>query len=312
MDVLSVVIPCYNEEAVVDESYRQLSEAVRSIEGIDYELIFVNDGSQDRTAEKLAVLLERDPHVRVVEFSRNFGHEAAITAGMAYATGTLIGVIDADLQDPPEALVGMTREVITNPQLDVAFGVRADRSSDSIFKRVTARAFYRVFSALTGNQIPQDAGNFRVMRRPVVDAFLSHAERNRYSRGLLSMVGFRQEPYPFERHERFAGETKYPLSRMLGLAFNAIFSFSVAPLKAITWTGFLSILISLGLLVYVVIGWIQGAERGWASMISVVIFFGGVQLFSLGILGEYLGRIFVEVKQRPIYIVRGAYGFART
>ncbi|GFO60054.1 putative glycosyltransferase YkcC [Geomonas silvestris] len=280
-------------------------------QGEGYELIFVNDGSRDATCAILKTICAADPRARLIDFSRNFGHQTAITAGMNFAGGDAVVVIDADLQDPPEVIPAMIAK--WREGFDVVYGRRAARKGETLFKRFTSAAFYRVLQKLTDVDIPVDTGDFRLIDRKVCDALKNVKERNRYVRGIISWLGFRQAAVEFVREERFAGETKYPLKKMLRFAFDAITSFSYKPLKlasyfggAVSLAGFIYMMVVLYLKLFT-----NGTVTGWASMIAVSLFFNGVVLMMLGIIGEYIGRIYDEAKGRPLYVVREALNFSR-
>lgn len=304
---LSLVVPIYNEEAVIDELQSRL---VRVIEPMGpFEVICVNDGSVDRSADMLDALSAADPRFKTLHFSRNFGHQAAVTAGLHAASGDCAVIIDADLQDPPE-LVGEMLEK-WKQGFDVVYAKRRERAGDSRLKRGTAFLFYRLLRKLTEVEIPPDAGDFCLLDRKVINVLNSMPERNRYVRGLRAWVGFRQTAVEFDRAERFAGETKYPLGRMISLAFDGVFSLSKAPLRLAIWFGFvssgLSFLLGLVFLIEKLTGTFS-VVRGWASTIVVVLFLGGVQLICIGAIGEFIGRTYDEVKQRPLYIIARTSG----
>lgn len=306
--VLSVVLPIYNEEDVIPEMYRRMTSVLEGI-GEPYELVLVNDGSRDRSRELLNELHVHDPRVRVINFARNFGHQVAITAGMDYAQGDAVVVIDADLQDPPEVIAEMMDK--WREGYEVVYGVRTEREGETWFKLATANLFYRVMNSITSIDIPLDAGDFRLMDRAVIQTLRAMREKRRYMRGLSVWVGFKQTPLPYRREARFAGETKYPLKKMLRFATDGITNFSLLPLQFATYMGFASAFLALVGLIVAVIGrlfW-PGALLGQATTLVSVLFIGGVQLISLGILGEYLGRIYEEVKGRPLYIVTEALGY---
>lgn len=301
--ICSVVVPMYNEEAVIPETYRRLTEVMEKF-GESYEIIFINDGSRDRTKEMLSELCKSDPHIKLVDFARNFGHQVAITAGMDYAAGQCMVIIDGDLQDPPELIpemVGLWRE-----GNDVVYGKRIARKGETFFKKFTSKAFYRILHQLTDVDIPVDTGDFRLIDRRVCEALKQLPERSRYVRGLMSWVGFKQTAIEFERSERFAGETKYPFKKMMKLATDGIMSFSYKPLKIATYLGSLLSFISF---IYFFVVLIQRiffsatTQSGWASLIAVSLFFNGIILLMLGIIGEYIGRIYDEAKGRPLYII---------
>jgi polyisoprenyl-phosphate glycosyltransferase len=306
--VFSLVIPVWNEQAVIPVLYERVVQVMDST-GERWEVIFVNDGSGDLSLELLAELHERDERVKVLNFSRNFGHQIAITAGFDYADGDAVIVMDADLQDPPEVLLRMIEK--WREGYDVAYAVRTKREGETAFKLWTASAFYRLIRNIADVDIPLDAGDFRLMDRRVVLAMRRLREKSRFMRGLSSWVGFKQIAVEYERAPRFAGETKYPVRKMVRLAFNAITSFSHVPLQLATYTGFFFAGISGISIIIAIIMRLTGNEQllGQATTLVSVLFLGGVQLIFLGIIGEYLGRIYDEVKNRPLYIVSDAYGF---
>lgn len=309
--VLSVVLPIYNEEDVISEMYRRMTSVLEGI-GEPYELILVNDGSRDQSRELLHELHVRDPRVRVINFARNFGHQVAITAGMDYAQGDAVVVIDADLQDPPEVIAEMMDKWREGYQ--VVYGVRTEREGETWFKLATANLFYRLMNSITSIDIPLDAGDFRLMDRAVIQTLRAMREKRRYMRGLSVWVGFKQTPLPYRREARFAGETKYPFKKMLRFATDGITNFSLLPLQFATYMGFASALLALVGLIAVVIARLfwpapDPLLEGQATTLVSLLFIGGVQLISLGILGEYLGRIYEEVKGRPLYIVAEALGY---
>ncbi len=309
--LLSVVVPCYNEEAVIHETHRRLSRVLSNLEDLEYELVYVNDGSRDRTPLLLQQLQVNDRRVRVVQFSRNFGHQIAVTAGLEHAAGDAVVLIDADLQDPPEVIREMVRR--WREGYDVAYGVRTDRPGESAFKLGTAKLFYRGINRLSDTPIPLDTGDFRLMDRKVVDALQTMPERDRFVRGMVSWVGFRQVAVPYRREARFAGESKYPLFKMVRFALDGVTSFSVQPLRLATWLGFLVSGLALVGITYALTlrlftsNWVTG----WTALFIMVLFLGGVQLLSLGIIGEYIGRIYGEAKRRPLYLVAETHGFER-
>jgi glycosyltransferase involved in cell wall biosynthesis len=307
--LLSVVIPCLNEEPAIRETYRRLS-AVLTVADIQVELVFVDDGSKDKTPEVLRELQFGDPRVRVVRLSRNFGHQVAITAGLEHAAGDAVAIIDADLQDPPEVLLEFVRK--WHDGYDVVYGVRTEREGETAFKLWTAKAFYRLIGRLSDTAIPLDTGDFRLMDRRVVDALLSMPERDRFVRGMVSWLGFSQISVSYKRSARLAGETKYPLFKMIKFATDGIVSFSILPLRIATWIGFLASGLSvLGIFVVLLERYlgVLGLVKGWSSTVIAVLFIGGVQLVCMGIIGEYVGRIYGESKRRPLYIVRERIGF---
>ncbi|HEX2947254.1 MAG TPA: glycosyltransferase family 2 protein [Clostridia bacterium] len=301
--VCSVVVPVFNEEAVLPETYKRLNTVLESLNE-PYELIFVNDGSKDRTAEILYEICSRDPHVKFVNFSRNFGHQLASTAGMDYSTGETVVLIDADLQDPPEIIPDMLKK--WREGYDVVYGVRAKRNGETWFKKLTARLFYRFIRSMTDVDLPVDTGDFRLIDRKVCTALARINEKNRYIRGIISWLGFSQTGIEYVRDKRFAGESKYPLKKMLRFACDGIASFSYKPLKLASYCGgFLSVLSFVYMLIIVGQRVLTNTTvAGWASILAVSLFFNGIILIILGIIGAYIGRIYDEVKGRPLYIVK--------
>lgn len=302
---LSIVVPVYFEELVIETFYDRLLEALGPLAGeFQLEMVFVNDGSTDRTQEILTTLHQRDPRVKVLQFSRNFGHQIAVTAGLDHATGDIAVVIDADLQDPPEVILSMLAKWREGYQ--VVYGVRAERKGENAFKLVTAKAFYRILGRLSDVPIPLDTGDFRLMDRTVVEGLRGMREESRYIRGMVSWLGFRQCGVTYSRDPRYAGKTKYTLHKMVRFAFNGITSFSEKPLILAGWLGLIITAGGFIFLAYIIASRILRpwtVVSGWASLMGVVIFFGGVQLLSLGILGQYVGRIYREVKRRPLYVL---------
>ncbi|MEK4045291.1 glycosyltransferase family 2 protein [Paenibacillus sp. FSL H8-0048] len=302
----SIIIPMFNEEAVIQETYRRIKK-VMGTTGEPYELIFVNDGSTDNCAQMIEEYSYWDESVKLIDLSRNFGHQVAITAGMDYALGDAVVIIDADLQDPPELIPEMIAEWKQGYQ--VVYAKRIKRNGESLFKKLTASLFYRVLRYSTDISIPVDTGDFRLMDRRVCDELKRLPEKNRFVRGLVSWVGFRQKAIEYEREERLAGETKYPFRRMLKLSLDGITSFSYKPLKLagvlgalLSVSGFLYLMYVLYLALFT-----DAAVKGWASMIGITLTFNGFVLLMLGILGEYVGRIYDESKGRPLYIVQELY-----
>jgi polyisoprenyl-phosphate glycosyltransferase len=306
--LLSIVVPVYNEQEVIDETYRRLSEVFKDY-FMDVEYIFINDGSKDDTYFKLKEIASGNKEVRVINFARNFGHQIAITAGMDYAKGDAVVIIDADLQDPPEVILQMVDK--WEEGYEVVYGKRLQRAGETFFKKFTAKTFYRFLDSMTDVKLPVDVGDFRLIDRKVCDAMKCLPERSRYVRGLVSWVGFKQTSVEYQREKRFAGETKYPLKKMLKLAGDGIFSFSYKPLKLATFVG---MLVSVFSFIYLVVVLVQkfiknDVVSGWASSIAVTLFLNGVMLIVIGIMGEYVGRIYEEVKARPLYIVGELMGF---
>ena len=305
MKKVSVVIPMYYEEEVAKECYEKVSKVLKSLgDKYDYEIIFVNDGSKDKTLEILENIARDDKRAKIISFSRNFGHQAAVTAGLKEVSGDAIVIIDADLQDPPELIPQMLE--LWEQGNEVIYGKRKTRKGESAFKLLTAKMFYKTLNALSDVEIPKDTGDFRLVDRKVVDVINSLPEHNKFLRGLFSWVGFKQEAYEYERQERYAGKTKYPLKKMLKLASDGIISFSTKPLKLVGALGIVSIVISIVLLIYALISYIfklNQLSAGWTSIIVAVTFFAGVQLLSLWVISEYIGRIYDESKGRPQYII---------
>ncbi len=306
---ISIVIPCYNEEEVITETVHRLTAICASIDHADIELIFVDDGSKDNTREILKACAENDPRIRIIGFSRNFGHQLAITAGIDAATGDAVVLIDADLQDPPEVILRMIAK--WRDGYDVVYGTRSERLGESRFKKTSARLFYKILNAMSDIPIPLDTGDFRLMDRAVADTLRAMPERDRFVRGMVSWAGLRQTAILYQRAERFAGSTKYPLRKMLHFALNGIFSFSTKPLQLSTTfcvlcalLAFFGILYTLFMRLFTNI-WVEG----WTALMLAILFIGGVQLISTGILGEYVGRIYNETKKRPLYIVHEYIGF---
>ena len=306
--LLSIVVPVYNEQEVIEETFRRLSEVFKDY-FMKVEYIFINDGSKDNTYFKLGQIAKNNPQVRIINFARNFGHQIAITAGMDYAKGDAVVIIDADLQDPPEVIMRMVEK--WQEGYEVVYGKRLQREGETFFKKFTAKMYYRFLDSMTDVKLPVDVGDFRLIDRKVCNSMKCLPERSRYVRGLVSWVGFKQTSVEYKREKRFAGETKYPLKRMIKLAGDGIFSFSYKPLKLATFTG---MMISAFSFIYLIVVLIQkfvknDVASGWASSMAVSLFFNGVMLIVLGIMGEYVGRIYEEVKARPLYIVGELIGF---
>ena len=304
--VFSLVIPCYNEEEVIMESYRRISAVMLSM-GEPYELVFINDGSKDATPALLNRLADEDNSVRVLHFARNAGHQIAVSAGLDYAAGSAVVIIDADLQDPPELIPDMAR--LWREGAQVVYGQRRSRAGESFLKLKTAELYYKLIQKLTGNAIPRDTGDFRLVDEKVADAVRGMPEHARFLRGMFAWVGFKQVPLLYDRDKRFAGQTHYPFKKMLKLAADGIMSFSDKPLKLPLWMGlvwlFLGGLTLLALLIMALAGHSGG---GWWLASLLMIGFGST-LASIGIAGSYLARVYDEVKQRPLYIVADTRGF---
>ncbi|MBR6131254.1 MAG: glycosyltransferase family 2 protein [Bacteroidales bacterium] len=308
--LLTVITPCYNEEQVIQETHKRLTEVMQQI-GYDYELLYVNDGSKDRTLPILTELAAQDAHVKIISFSRNFGHQCAVTAGINNCNGDLAVIIDADLQDPPEVILDML-EIQKKENANVVYGVRKKREGESWFKLITARYFYRTLNKLSEVQFPVDTGDFRLIDRTIINEFNRLHEKNKYIRGLISWMGYKQVPCYYERKERFAGETKYPLKKMLRFASIGLMSFSKKPLKIATWLGFFAVALSLLYALIVLISKLvnpSGFVLGWTTIVLLIVFFGGIQLLTIGILGQYIGNLFDESKDRPEYIIEHKINF---
>lgn len=304
MKKVSVVIPMYYEEEVAQECYNRMVTILDKLDNYEYEIIFVNDGSKDKTLEILEKIASKDENVKVISFSRNFGHQAAVTAGIKEVTGDAVVIIDADLQDPPELIPDMLK--YWEEGNEVIYGKRKTRKGESAFKLLTAKMFYKTLNALSDVEIPKDTGDFRLVDRKVIDVVNSMPEHNKFLRGLFSWVGFKQMPYEYERQERFAGKTKYPLKKMLKLASDGIIGFSTKPLKLVGGLGIITIIISIGILIYSLISYAFNLNQlapGWTSIMVAITLFSGVQLLSIWIISEYIGRIYDETKQRPEYII---------
>lgn len=306
MPSYSIIIPCYNEEAVIAESYRRLKAVMDSMQA-PYELLFINDCSKDGTAGMLNQLADSDKHVKVIHFARNGGHQIAVTAGIAYATGDALVIIDADLQDPPELIPDMA--ALWQQGAQVVYGQRRSRAGESYFKKKTAELYYGLMQRLTNKAFPRDTGDFRLVDRQVADVIRSMPEHARYLRGMFAWIGFKQVPLLYDRDKRFAGETHYPLKKMLKLAADGVLSFSDKPLKLPLWLGMawlgLGLMTALVLLILALIG--TGAGLWWLAALIMVL--GGTGLISMGILGGYIARIYDEAKNRPLYVVAATRGF---
>ena len=304
MKKLSIVIPLYNEEDVLNECYNRINVVCNSITNYEHEIIFVNDGSKDKTLAMLEQIASLDKSVKVVSFSRNFGHQCAVTAGLKFVTGDAIVIIDSDLQDPPELIPEMLK--LWEEGNEVIYGKRKKREGESKFKLLTASMFYKTLNALADVDIPKDTGDFRLVDRKVVDTINSMPEHNKFLRGLFSWTGYKQYAFEYERKERYAGKTKYPLKKMLKLAADGIIGFSSKPLKLLGGIGIFSILISFIILIYSLLSFAfqwNDITPGWTSIMVAITFFAGVQLLSLWMISEYIGRIYDETKGRPQFIV---------
>ncbi len=304
--LLSVIVPVYNEIAVIDVFYERLKSTIDSIEGMTHEIIFVDDGSKDGSSERLISLADSGSSIKVIKFSRNFGHQVAITAGIEIARGDAVVVIDADLQDPPEVIRNFIEK--WKEGYDVVYGVREKREGEGKVKLLTAALFYRILKSIIKIEVPLDTGDFRLMSRRVVNHFKDLKETDRFVRGLVSWIGFRQSGVMYTRDRRYAGDTKYPYSKMLKFALDGITSFSNVPLKLATWLGYFTSLLAFLYLSTVFFQKIMGITvQGFATIMAGMLLLGGVQLICLGIIGEYIGRIFNETKQRPMYVIEDIY-----
>ncbi len=311
--LVSVVVPCYNEEPVIRETHKRLVHTLEQLEPDRFEIVYVNDGSRDSTLEILEELQSLDMRVRVLSFSRNFGHQIAVTAGLDHALGDAVVLIDADLQDPPAVILEMVER--WRDGYHVVYGMRTDRPGETKFKLWTAKLFYRLLNKLSDVDIPLDVGDFRLMDRRVVDVMRAMPERDRYLRGMVSWVGFRQVAVMYRREARFAGESKYPLFKMLRFATDGIISFSNVPLRLAVWAGMFAIFLAFGGIIYALVLRLYFSEthwvRGWTSTFVAILFLGGTQLIFLGFIGEYIGRIYGEVKRRPLYVLQERLGFEK-
>ncbi|MDO4703758.1 glycosyltransferase family 2 protein [Tannerella sp.] len=304
MKSLSIIIPCFNEEEVLRESYRR-TKAVLDTLSCDAEIIYVNDGSRDKTRAMLDEIAASDPHVKVLHFSRNFGHQPAVSAGIKNCHTDLAIIMDADLQDPPE-LIPKILALREKEQANSVYCVRRSRDKESFFKLLSARLFYRTMNRMSEVEFPLDTGDFRLIDRKIMNEFNRLREHGKYIRGLVSWIGFKQVPFYYERKARVAGETKYPLSKMIRFASNALLYFSKKPLRLAMGLGFIAVIIGIILAIWFMLGKLYGfsnAETGWTSIMTVVVFFGGVQLLTIGVLGQYIGVLFDEIKNRPEYII---------
>jgi polyisoprenyl-phosphate glycosyltransferase len=304
---LSAVVPCYNEGECIAELHARLSEACKGAVGEGYEIVLVNDGSKDNTWSLIEQLSRTDDHVVGVNLSRNHGHQLALTAGLSIANGQRIFILDADLQDPPELLAPMMARL--DAGAEIVFGQRRKRDGETLVKRATASAFYRVLDYMTEFPIPRDSGDFRLITRRALEALMAMPEPYRFVRGMFSWIGFRQEAFIYDRTARYAGKTNYPFAKMLRLAFDAITGFSTVPLRLASHLGILLAILGVPLMTYVLAGWMSGkAVEGWTSLMAVVVILGSVQMLVLGLIGEYLGRTYMQTKFRPLFIVQDIVG----
>lgn len=305
---LSIVVPCFNEAACLPALHARLSGAARASFDDEYELLLVNDGSRDESWTIMEQMAASDRHVIAINLSRNHGHQLALTAGLDLSCGAYVMIVDADLQDPPE-LLGPMLETMIREGADVVYGVRRSRAGESAFKKATAHGFYRLLASATDVAIPVDTGDFRLMTRRALNVLLAMPEQARFIRGMVAWIGFKQVPLPYDRDERLAGETKYPLRKMISFALDALTSFSSAPLKLASHAGLALSFGSLLIVAYILYGWLTGRSApGWTSVMLVVVVLGAVQMFVLGLMGEYIGRLYSQAKQRPLYIVQSITG----
>ena len=304
MKEISVIIPMYQEEAVVKECYKRIKNVLDNINNYDYEIIYIDDGSSDRTFNLLEEIAVFDNKVKVISFTRNFGHQAAIIAGLKITGGECAIIIDADLQDPPELIPKMIE--LWEQGNEIIYGKRKKRKGESAFKLSTAKLYYKILNKFSDIEIPRDTGDFRLVDKKVVNIINSMPEHNKFLRGLWSWTGFKQIPFEYERDERFAGKTKYSLKKMLKLSIDGIIGFSNKPLKILGGLGLISLLISFIILIYSILSYIfkwNNLMPGWASIMVAITFFSGIQLLSIWIMSEYIGRIYDESKNRPIYLI---------
>jgi polyisoprenyl-phosphate glycosyltransferase len=301
---LSVIVPCFNEEEVINETYKRLKSVLANL-AYESEIIFINDGSTDDTEHILSELTKTNSNIKIISFSRNFGHQRAVTAGLNNCKSDMAVIIDADLQDPPEVIPEMIQTMIDS-NAQVVYCVRKSRKGEGIFKKLSAKVFYRLLNFFSEVRLPVDTGDFRLIDKSIIREFNQMHEKGKYIRGLVSWIGFKQVPFYYEREARFAGETKYPFSKMLKLATTSLLYFSTKPLKLASALGFFSVVFSLILGVWSILGKLMGythANSGWTSLFVLIIFFGGVQLVTIGIVGAYIGNLFDEIKNRPEYII---------
>ncbi len=305
---ISVIVPMYYEELVAKECYERLKNVLVKISDMNYEIIFINDGSKDKTMEILNNIASTDKNVKIIDFARNFGHQVAVTAGLFNCKGDAVVIIDADLQDPPELIIEMLDK--WKEGYDVVYGKRKKRKGESKFKLVTAKYFYKFLATMSDVEIPKDTGDFRLIDKCVVEAFRNMPERNRFIRGMISWIGFNQTYIEYNRDERFAGETKYPLKKMIKFASDGIIAFSSKPLRLMSFLGGATIIVSVILMIYALISKLfYHTDAGWTSLMIVILFFSGVQLLSLGVIGEYIARIYDESKNRPLYLIKNKINF---
>lgn len=308
--IITIIIPAYNEEMVIEECYRRIRLNLEKIKNYNYEMIFINDGSKDKTLELLEEIAKNDKNVKVISFSRNFGHQAAVEAGLKEISGDVVLIIDADLQDPPELIHDMLN--LWEKGNDIVYGKRTKRDGENIFKLFSAKMFYKTLNKISDVYIPLNVGDFRLVDRKVIDVINQLPEHNKFFRGLFSWVGYKQVPYEYERKERFAGKTKYSLKQMLKLALDGIIGFSVKPLRIIGAIGICSIVISFLLFIYTILLCVYKLKTISIETMIILIaitFFFGIQMVAIWIVSEYIGRIYDEAKQRPSYIIKQKINF---
>ena len=300
--LISIIVPCYNECEVIQETHNRLCKVMNSLNSYKYEIIYIDDGSIDKTWSILEHLYNSEKNIQIIQLSRNFGHQMALTCGVKNANGKAMVIIDADLQDPPEVIPRMIEK--WEQGYNVIYGVRKTREGETWFKKFSATIFYKLLKVSSKIEIPSETGDFRLIDNKVKKAFLNMPEKDRFVRGMISWIGYKQTSIQYERHPRFLGSTKYPLRKMLEFALDGIISFSIKPLRLVTFFGFIIAIFSFGLIIYVVIGRFFGSPvPGWSALLSSILFLGGIQLISLGLIGEYIGRIYGEVKNRPNFLI---------
>ncbi len=300
---ISIIIPCFNEGEVIGETIKRLQNVTQSLINYKFELLLIDDGSSDQTKILIKKSMQIFKNIRLISFSRNFGHQLAVTAGIDYAKGDAVILIDADLQDPPEVIGRMIEK--WEEGNEVVYGTRTQRHGESFFKKITAKFFYKFLNSMSDVAIPHDTGDFRLMDRRIVNILKAMPERQRFVRGMISWIGFRQTSIFYERQKRYAGESKYPFFKMLKFGMDGILSFSNKPLKLAILLGFISSLFSIIIIAFIIWSRLYTHDwvKGWTALMFTTLFFGGMQLIAIGILGEYIGRIYVEIKGRPIYII---------
>lgn len=305
MKKISIIIPVYNEEEVIDECYNRINSIIlKDLTNYDVELLFINDGSKDKTFDIIENYSKTNKNIKLISFSRNFGHQAAVTAGMKFATGDANIIIDADMQDPPELIIEMVK--LWENGNEIIYAKRKKRKGETIFKVITAKAFYKILNGLSDVDIPRDTGDFRLIDKKIVEIVNNMPEHNKFLRGIFSWIGFKQIPIEYVRNKRFAGKTKYSLRKMFKLASDGIISFSIKPLKFIGGLGIFSIILSFLILIYAILSFVfklNNLAPGWTSIMVTITFFAGIQLISIWMISEYVGRIYDETKQRPEYII---------